>query len=191
MILLIVAIVSSCVALFYYFGSTPCMHQDIDRSELNAFMEVLLKRGYENGYLVIQPSRTNKSFRISKYYKLERRGLFIEFIDDGWIAPCFDALISELRKGFIDFDLKKGAVDCLTMDFGTDVEKAAGVIDMLFVNVLKMDTGATFDAHFKNVGYKEGLEIAGYESETLVICGLVVLISSRIWKSKRFSKPTN
>jgi hypothetical protein len=130
------------VAGFWYFGRKPATHRDLTPAKLERLLTVLLNQGYDGGVLFIRGRRNEPFLQVMKYAGRNRVGLQLDFPRAPWAMPYLPAVERALQ----DFDaLPTGGwtaegndLQFLTVDFGTDVKRAAECVDRVANDALNL-----------------------------------------------------
>jgi hypothetical protein len=117
-------------------------HSDLDRKGMKRELEVLLRRGYDGGYLIFTDAKTSRFMQFRKYVHAKGQlGLETHFPRVGWSEEFYSRVQDVLRRMRIAHDrrvLEQG-VEMIYADFGTDLETAVDFADSIFTEVFELN----------------------------------------------------
>lgn len=120
----------------------PAYH--LDRIEVP--IAVLLKRGYNGGFLIIYDTNTNYFLQFSKYIsKPNDYGIEFCFPNTTWSSKFFYELIELCKHERMCYyiskkeDNTKDSIEFLNIDFGRDVKSAYNFSRKILLDIFKLD----------------------------------------------------
>lgn len=100
----------------------------VRQADLLVYLETLLHRGYDRGFVVIKPRRGREFIQFTKYMDESVAGIQFDFPRAPWSEAHYDRLQDLLRTAGFDFERQptsKGAVsEFLVVDLKQDCERA-------------------------------------------------------------------
>jgi hypothetical protein len=159
----IVLFVAACVAfiLFSMWGRKPHKHREVSLADLEGFFEVLLRRGGNGGFMMIEIPRTSLFVQFSKYILNGGLiGLQFDFPLAPWSEMYYEPLKQELQEGGLHYTVEPGREgggvrEFLTVDIGQDVRAAAGIARTVSTKVFRLREDLTVTVWFSNVSPRE------------------------------------
>lgn len=154
-ILLIVSILG-----FLISRPLPLKHRKIPFENLRDYLQILLKRGYNGGFLVIRlEKRKELGLQFSKYILGKRKGVQLDFPIAPWSKPFHENFMNTLKKSNLTFqvtpvettDPRVKVERFITVDFGRDIDRASQFSEMVFREVFYADKIDTVLLYFENV----------------------------------------
>jgi hypothetical protein len=118
-------------------------HTDLDREGMKRELDVLLRRGYDGGYLIFTDVDTSRFIQFRKYVHAKGQlGLETHFPRVGWSQEFYSRVQDVLRRMQMAHDrrvLEQG-VEMICADFGTDLDAAADFADSAFTEIFELST---------------------------------------------------
>jgi len=115
----------------------------------------LLRRGYHNGFLVINIHRSKYFIQVKKYiYNPGNYGIQLSFPNAKWSAQIFPKLYNFFKDSGIECSIGNEMADepleFLHVDFGKDVAKAHNTIKDIILKVFEFDDNIKFFVRLEN-----------------------------------------
>lgn len=149
--------------LFWYFGKKPAIHKNISQEDLKKYFEVLLYRGYDRGYMIIQVSmdkRFKRFLQVSKYIGDKNKlGLQFDYPLANWSKPYYEKFKSILNKNRIKFEIEKTDQDkipeFLVIDVEKDLDKAYKISKLALQELYSLSPDDLIKLYFINVSEED------------------------------------
>lgn len=115
----------------------------------------LLRRGYHNGFLVINIHRSKYFLQLKKYiYKPGDYGIKLSFPNAKWSEQIFPKLTKFCKDSGVEYSVGKEIaeepLEFLHVDFGKDVTKAHNTIKDIILKVFKFDDNIKLFVRLEN-----------------------------------------
>jgi hypothetical protein len=131
--------------------------------DVRKFLRVLLYRGYNGGFLIIEAREGEPFIQFSKYIANDRVGIQFDFPQAPWSKDYFDPLKQALDRRFSKYkvsdvpgsDLSNPVTKFLEIDLGQDLEAAAELARLSLVDVFKVDPNENLTIYFDGVSPKD------------------------------------
>ena len=141
-------------------GKKPYKHRDISQDHLKQFLEVLLFRGYEGGFLCIEIPDDHRFLQFSKYVAgKDSVGLQFDFPLAAWSRAYFEPLKRILNEERIKFEIqktvRKAVPEFLLVDVEQDLELALRLAKLTLQSVYGLDESQHVDLYFENVNPRD------------------------------------
>ncbi len=149
--------------LIWYFNRKPYVHKNISQSNLKRYLEVLLYRGYDRGFIIIQIPTDKKAKRFlqfAKYIDGEKDvGLRFDYPLIEWSIPYYRKLKEIFEREQIEFEiLKTGENDIsefLFVDVKKDLDTAAKISILILQEIYKLKPNDFVELYFWNVSAQD------------------------------------
>ncbi|MBU2627781.1 MAG: hypothetical protein KKE61_04125 [Proteobacteria bacterium] len=124
------------------------------------YIEVLLKRGLNNGFLIVEISKTDYFLQFRKYInKPGDYGIELYFPDTVWSHSFVEGLIRLCKNEQITHKIEKKTpgieFDFICVDFKKDTQKAQSFMKKVFFEIFKIDDNKHFYYRFENISAKD------------------------------------
>ena len=129
---------------------------------LDVPIQDLLRRGYNNGFLIINVHHTKHFLQLKKYiYKQGDYGIKLSFPNAKWSENLFVKLKNFCKDSAIDYSIGKEAaeepLEFLHIDFGKDVAKAHSTVVNILLNVFELDDDTKLFVRLENASVDDEL----------------------------------
>ena len=157
----IVAVMLSLAGLLLWNAAKrPLIHKNVKQVNLHCFLSVLLKRGYDRGFLVIRIPGHKEFIQFAKYIKGQGRvGLRCDFPNAEWSRPYCECLKIELLRADILYDIStqsEGQIrEFITIDLQRDIKKADELASLILLSVFQLSPDKTVEISFSNVSPRD------------------------------------
>jgi hypothetical protein len=153
--LIFLIIIVLALSLFWVYGKKPYMHKNIALDDLKSFLEVLLFRGYDGGFISICIPDREEFLQFSKYIISENSiGLQLDFPLAKWSKHYYDSLKKLLIDQGIKFETqttsKEEIPEFLVVDIKQDLDFAQVLIKQIIQSIYKLNN-VKVNLHFENV----------------------------------------
>jgi len=141
-------------------GNRPRIHK-VSLSDLSKFVEALFRRGYDQGFMVIQDPASERFVQLSKYVTPDSTiGLRCDFPKAKWSAPYYPRVekeLSEREMPFSVFETKmaKGVTEFLVIDLKSQPEAATELVRLIFKKVFGFPANHVVNIHFSNISVRD------------------------------------
>ncbi len=157
-------------AVLYVLARRPYCHKNVMLSDIRVYLEALLKRGYEGGFIVISEVGSKRFIQFEKYIRGKGNiGLQLSFPRAHWSDSYFQALKSVLAGQNIRFEIQRVDADSvaefLEVDCHSDLGLAVRLVDIIARQVFQMKDAALFEIRFTNVSARDELIDTVQESD--------------------------
>lgn len=160
MILLLFIII---ILIVLYFGKKPKIHRNVSHKDLKKFLEVLLYRGYENGFMVIQVpiDRKFKRFiQFSKYIEDNKNvGLEFHYPLSEWSKSYYKKLKDILIKNQIKFEIEttgdEKIPEFLVIDVKKNLDMADRISKLVFREIYEIGEEVMIELYYHNISPRE------------------------------------
>jgi hypothetical protein len=142
MLIVIITVITLMAVIggFWFFGRKPAIHRQITPAKLEKLLSVLLNQGSDGGALFVRGKGDIPFIQVMKYVGREGVGLQLDFPRAPWAQPFLPGVEASLRKyhplatgGWTE---RGNDLEFITVDFGTDVKKAAACVTDVAENAL-------------------------------------------------------
>ena len=146
--------------IFLYRRPKQVEHlEEIGLADLERSLEILLKRGYDLGFVVFELPGDQRFVEFSKYVREETdQGLQLDFPLAPWSEPYYEQVKGLLEGKGIAYkveDTPDGPVrEFIQVDFAQDLGRAATTGRDIFERVFRIDPAARLTADFQHVAAK-------------------------------------
>src|ERR1700722_5672834 len=133
--LLVFVIVVVGLILLWHFGKRPYKHRKVAQDKLEEYLMVVLKRGFNGGFLVIKIPNSSQFVQFSKYIREESGvGLQFDFPMVSWSENYYESVKSEASKNEFRFSVEKGSdnTEFITIDSNQDTARAVELATLIF-----------------------------------------------------------
>jgi hypothetical protein len=156
----IFTVVVIALAVLFYFGEKPWKIKNVSLDELEKYLEALLKRGFNGGFLIMEVPQTSLFVQFSKYIKKKGpTGLQFDFPLAPWSEKYYNRLKSQLSKEKINYSTEEvsgGKVEeFLTVDLEQNIAKAAEVARLTLRSVFELGSGQAVTVYFQHINPKD------------------------------------
>ncbi len=135
-ILFIIGIIVVFYVLKYYL-SLPKVHK-VTHSNLRKFFEVLLYRGYDGGFIIIEGHKKKPFLQFKKYISNDEVYLEMSFPKVKWSKDYFDSLKEQLNKKDINFRIRETIdpdIDFIDIYCSKNIDLCVSLTQDIFVNI--------------------------------------------------------
>lgn len=153
------------VVVLYLFGKKPYIHKNIQFNDLEKYFAVLLKRGHNGGFMIVQlQKRTELFVQFSKYiFKTDERGLQSGFPVTEWSKPYYEGFLKCAQVMGLSYsetststnDPENRAKSFVTLDFGRDITTAREFTARVFQDVYGAKEDDTVRLYYGNVDARD------------------------------------
>jgi hypothetical protein len=145
-----------------HFGNKPKIHRKIPQNNLKKYLEVLLNRGYDRSFIIIQVPWDKKFKRFLQYTKYigdNNVGLEFDYPLAEWSKPYYDKLKSILQKSHIGFEIEKTdqkeVPEFLVIDIKKDLEMASKISILVLQDMYNLGPNDFVELYFYNISPRE------------------------------------
>lgn len=139
----------------WFYGRRPALHRALTSERIEQLLRVLLLQGYDGGVLRISGATRFPFIQIMKYAGRGRVGLQLDFPNAPWtegLLPKVAAILREFdSQSTIGAPGYQNELQFITVDFGTDINRAAECIARISRDALSIDLPKEGRAFFRNV----------------------------------------
>jgi hypothetical protein len=141
-------------------GNRPRIHK-VSLRDLSRYIGALFRRGYNQGFMVIQDPASDHFVQLSKYIRPDSIvGLRCDFPKAAWSAQYYARVEKELchRKiPFSAFDTKSasGVTEFLVIDLESDPDAAVKLVRLIFQDVFGFPANYVVNIHFRNISVRD------------------------------------
>jgi hypothetical protein len=152
------------VVWLWWWAKQPARHRiNVAQGNFRLYLEALLYRGYDGGYMIIEAPDRRRFIQFSKYIKNERvAGLQFDFPRAPWSEEYFGPLKALLdRRNYTNEiekvdpapkqRLKNQVVEFLVIDLDQDLDKASELSKLVFLEVFRLNPSDTVTLWFVDV----------------------------------------
>lgn len=143
--------------VFLYRRPRPVEHlEEVGLDDLKRCLDILLRRGYDLGFVVFEMPGDQRFVEFSKYVRdPQNRGVQLDFPRSPWSEPYYEQVKSLLEGRGIRYqveDTRNGPVrEFIQVDFGQDIDGAARTCQDIFERVFRVDPKTRVTADFQHV----------------------------------------
>jgi hypothetical protein len=149
--------------IIFYFGNKPKIHKKISQEDLKKFLEVLLYRGYENGFMVIQVPTDRKFKRFIQFskYIVDNRNVGLEFNYplSEWSQPYYKKLKDILIENRIKFEIENTGhekiPEFLVIDVKQNLDMANKISKLVFNDLYEIGKEGMIELYYHNISPRE------------------------------------
>lgn len=144
----------------WHRGKTPYIHRAVHQQELRKFLEVLLYRGYDRGFICVQVPKDVRFLQFSKYIMNGQRvGLQLDFPLAPWSKDYYELLRTLLREKRILCEVEKtgqdGVTEFLVVDVKQDLSLAFDLTQLILQNLYGLDEDVRVELYFSGVSPRD------------------------------------
>jgi hypothetical protein len=152
------------LVILLVFGGRPYVHKNIHFDNLEGYIAVLLKRGHNEGFMVIELDKRKDLFiKFSKYIKSNRKGLKLSFPGMGEHSNKYAEFVKCTKEMGLKPETNVGSFDdaattmerIVTLDFERDVKLASQFATVVFEKVFEANPLDTLRLHYVNVDARD------------------------------------
>jgi hypothetical protein len=130
--------------------------EEIGLPDFDRCLDILLKRGYDLGYVVFELPGDQRFVEFSKYVRVENnRGVQLDFPLAPWSEPYYEQVKGLLEGKGIAYqveDTPDGPVrEFIQVDFAQDLGRAAAIGRDIFERVFRVDPASRLTADFQHI----------------------------------------
>jgi hypothetical protein len=156
-VLLVLVIVGSGA---WYLGKKPYLHRNIRQQDLRRYLEVLLFRGYDRGFICIQIPHDKRFLQFSKYIGANSlAGLQFDFPLAQWSTQFYEPLRKLLEEKGIPYEIKKTGQEkvreFLVVDAKQDLDLARELALLVLQGVYGLAEHACVQLYFSGVSPRD------------------------------------
>jgi hypothetical protein len=145
--------------LFWAYGKRPYWHKNIALDDLKRFLELLLFRGYNGGFISICIPDREEFLQLSKYITRDNSiGLQLDFPLAKWSKHYYDSFKELLIDQGIRFEIQatsdENIPEFIVVDMKQDLDFAQVLIKKIIQNIYKFNV-VKVDLHFQNVSPRD------------------------------------
>ncbi|HET8670697.1 MAG TPA: hypothetical protein VFM05_08755 [Candidatus Saccharimonadales bacterium] len=154
--------------LFWWWGKRPARHRiNLAQGNFRRYMEALLSRGYDRGFMIIEAPDRRRFIQFSKYIKNETgAGLQFDFPLVPWSEEYFEPLKAVLDQRSYKcqiehvnpspkHEVKNQVREFLVIDLEQDLEKASELSKLVFLEVFKLKPSDMVTLWFVNISIND------------------------------------
>jgi hypothetical protein len=161
--LIIIVVFFVLILAFVYFGKKPKIYKKISQKNLKYYLEILLNRGYDRGFIIIRISDDKKPKRIIQFSKYigesKNVGMQFDFPLAQWSRPYYEKLKILLNENKIDFKIERisdeDVLEFIVIDFKRDLDEAFKLSILVLEELFNLDTNDFVDLWFEGVSEEE------------------------------------
>ena len=157
MIYFIVGIVIvALMILFRWWGKKPVKYRiNLGQGDFQNYLETLLHRGYDRGFMIIEAPDRKRFIQFSKYIK-DRKcvGLQFDFPCGPWSAEYFEPLKSLLNRRNYEYEIQKvnpspklklsdQVSEFIVVDLKQDLDSASELSRLVLLEIFRIDATDT------------------------------------------------
>jgi hypothetical protein len=125
-------------------------------------IQELLRRGYHNGFIVINIHRSKYFLQLRKYiYKPGNYGIKLSFPNAKWSEQVFPKLTKFCKDNGVEYSIRKEVaeepLEFLHVDFAKDVAKAHTTIKDIILKVFEFDESVKMFVRLENASVDDEL----------------------------------
>jgi hypothetical protein len=161
--LIVVVVFSILIGSFLYFGNKPKIHKNISQDDLVKYLEVLLFRGYNKGFIIIRLPKDKKFKRFLQFRKYiedkKKVGLQFAYPLSSWSKPYYEKLKAILKERKIKFEIEK--TECeevpefIIIDLKKDLAMAVLLSRLIINQLYGLKSNDCVELYFENVSEEE------------------------------------
>jgi len=162
LVLMILLLVVLLVVYFWVVGRKPHIHKGVSQMEIPRYLETLLHRGYDQGFVIIRDPQSDKFIQFAKYIDdVGRVGLRFDFP----LAPWSSRYYQKLKDAFMERDILFEVVhtgespveEFVAVDVGDRLPLARNIVRLVLQEVFEVASGVRFNISFERVSPKNEL----------------------------------
>lgn len=166
-LLIAVAVLFAAGYVLWQYGKRPLRHRLTAGGDFSRFLQVLLYRGFDRGYLVIETRGGRRFVQFSKYIRSRRNvGLRFDFPRAPWSEAYFETLRGLLEGHGFEYDVRRAepaeaaaarppVSEFVVVDLKQDLEAAARLTRLALLEVFKLGPDEPITLFFVNVSPRE------------------------------------
>jgi hypothetical protein len=141
-------------------GNRPRIHK-VSLRYLSRYVGALFRRGYNQGFMVIQDPASDRFVQLSKYIRPDSIvGLRCDFPKAAWSAQYYARVEKELcdrEIPFSAFDTKSasGVTEFLVIDLESDPDAAVKLVRLILQDVFGFPANYVVNIHFRNISVRD------------------------------------
>lgn len=147
--------------LLHVLDMFPDVHRKIPQLDLEIYLDILLRSGFEGGFIVIRVPKDPRFIQFARRYE-GHPGLELGFPNAPWSREYFRVLQHVLQRHGIPYFTKRMAeegeepvTEFLYVNTGEDVYAAGDLSRTIFQEVFGLDEEARVQLYFRDVSAKE------------------------------------
>lgn len=158
------AILITCVLVIRWWGKQPAKHRvNVEQGDFRKYLDVLLRRGYDRGFVIIEAPDRKRFIQFSKYFKHKKQmGLQFDFPNAPWSTQYFEALKNLLNQRDYDYDiqpinpspkhkLQNQVSEFIVVDLMQDLDSASELCKLVLRDVFNLEASETATIWFIGV----------------------------------------
>jgi hypothetical protein len=159
-VIIIFVLIAIAFTSLLYFGKKHYKHKNVSQKDLARYLEALLERGLNGGFLVIEVPNNKLFIQFSKYFiKNGQAGLQFDFPMAPWSEKYFEQLKRELLKMNLDFSIVSASGvksrKFIAVDLKRDINSAASFATFVLQSIFGLTKEQTLTLYFENISPKD------------------------------------
>ncbi|MBI9099529.1 MAG: hypothetical protein JEY91_13685 [Spirochaetaceae bacterium] len=158
MIFIIIVAVIILLIFFRYYLSQPIVHK-VTQNQLGKYFKILLYRGYDGGYTIIEGSLKKTFLQYKKYITENEVYLEMSFPKAKWSQEYYDRLKEYLEKREIKYRINNSSespIEFIDINCSNDIDFCTALTRDIFVNIFDYtDDDLNYKIKFYDVSPKD------------------------------------
>lgn len=163
-----ITVLTAFLILFTWWGKRPAEHRlNVAQGDYRRYLETLLYRGYDRGFLIIEAQDRERFIQFSKYIGGKNKaGLQFDFPRAPWSTEYYDSLEDLVKNGNYEYEIQsidlspeqklEGHVDeFLMVDLSQNLEAAVELARIVLLEIFKLDPTDTVTLSFDNISVSD------------------------------------
>lgn len=151
-----------------WWGKRPLKYRlNVAQGDYRKYLEVLLYRGYDLGFMIIEAQDRERFIQFSKYIGREKNvGLQCDFPRAPWSERYYDSLKDLLKQRNYECEIQsvepvpslrvEDQVDeFLMIDLNQDLDASVALVRLVLLEIFKLDPSDTVTLWFDNVSVRD------------------------------------
>lgn len=160
-VLVVIGAFLAFVGFLHLLDKFPYVHRKIPQLDLETYLDILLRSGFEGGFIVIRLPKDPRFIQFARRYE-GHPGLELGFPNAPWSREYFRVLQQVLQRHEIPYFTKRMAeegeepvTEFLYVNSGEDVYAAGDLSRTIFQEVFGLDEDTRVELYFRDVSPKE------------------------------------
>lgn len=159
---LVGALAGLALILIRHWGMKPVKHKNVSLRQLEKYLQVLLRRGYDGGLMFIQPpsgSREEWFLQFRKYLYGESAGLQFGFPQAPWSERYYSRLKEVLAGAGVPYHIQKAGEfevkEFAIADISRDLDQGVQIVRLVLEDVFGRDPDGVVEVYFRAISPKD------------------------------------
>ena len=159
-----IAVLIALWLLFQWWGKQPARHRlNVGQGDFRSYIEALLHRGYERGFMIIEARDRKRFIQFTKYIKQKKQvGLQFDFPRAPWSVEYFEPLTELLNQRKFEYELQQvnpspdrrsedQVSEFIVVDLKQDLDAAVELTKLVLLEIFKLSPVDTVTLWYRDV----------------------------------------